>query len=652
MKKNYLFLIMLLCGTVSMMAQSYTITGTVTEGSDPLIGVSIVKKGTSTGTITDVDGKYSLEVTNGDVLEFSYVGYTSTIVNITGQTEANVKMSTGLALDEVVVTGNRSKPRTVLDSPVPIDNIGAAELKRSGQTSMDQMLVYKVPSFNSANQAISDATAHFDPADLRGLGPSRTLVLVNGKRKNASAQIYLNGTPGKGEVGTDMKSIPAAAIDHIEVLRDGASSQYGSDAIAGVINIILKKNTESTTVSATTGITQEGDGFNFGVDLNKSVNIGKGNVNFTLEYYDQKLTNRAGSPGIKDLPANPKQNWTDWAINNPRLGMIVGQPDLTKKSVMVNATFPISDDVEFYTFHGYTHRLGRSFAYYRAPYWRGDVEAANYITPDGSFEGYHPTFEAEVVDNISSGGFKFMLAGFSADASVTYGKNWVDYTVNRSVNRDFLGANGWSPRAFKPGGYLFSNILGNLDFSRSFNDMVSASFGFEAKKDRFTGHKGDEHSYYGGGSDSFAGIKPFEATDNTRTSYAGYLGLDFDITKSLLFGAAARYEDFTDFGGNLSWKVNGRYKIGDSGAIRASASTGFRAPSLHQRHIQLSQYIIVAPNPDPQLQGTFPNAHPAVKGFGVPNLFAETSLNFSAGITYRLMNNLSITADVYQIKVK
>ncbi len=650
-----IFLLFVLLFSSGLMAQT-KITGTVSDKDGNLyFGVNVVEKGTYNGAITDLDGKFEINVSKlPATLVFSYVGFTDNEVEVTDASKPiMVTISEGIGLDEVVVTGNRTKPRTVLDSPVPIDNISADELKRSGQVSVDQMLTYKVPSYNAANQAISDATAHFDPADLRGLGPSRTLVLVNGKRKNASAQIYLNGTPGKGEVGTDMKSIPAAAIDHIEVLRDGASAQYGSDAIAGVINIVLKDNVEYTTVSTTTGVTKEGDGFNFGVDLNTAVQIGeKGGLNFTMEYYDQKLTNRAGAPGTKDLPENPRQNWIDWATNNPRLGMIVGQPDLTKKSIMVNGSFPLNDKVEFYTFHAYTHRDGRSFAYYRAPYWRGDVEDSEYITPLGSFEGYHPTFEAEVIDNLSSGGLKFDLGGFAADASVTYGRNYVDYTVNRSVNRDYLADHGWSPRTFHPGGYMFSNVVGNLDFSRSFSDMVSLSFGAEAKKERFSGHKGDEFSYYKGGSDSFAGIKPFEAVNKTRTSYAGYAALDFDISEALLLGGAARFENFDDFGNNLSWKVNGRYKIGNKGAIRASVSTGFRAPSLHQKHIQLSQYIIVPGFPDPQLQGTLPNDNAAVEGLGVPKLFAETSFNLAGGITYKLSDHMSLTADFYQIKVK
>jgi iron complex outermembrane receptor protein len=212
---------------------------------------TVIEEGTSNGTTSDESGAFDFKVSKLPTnLIASFIGFQTQILTINSASGIIISLiEESVGLDEVIVTGNRAKPRTVLDSPVPIDNIGVSELKSSGQTSIDQMLTYKVPSYNSSNQTISDATAHFDPADLRGLGPSRTLVLVNGKRKNQSALVYINDTPGKGEVGTDMKSIPTAAIERIEVLRDGASAQYGSDAIAGVINIILKKNVEYTNLN-------------------------------------------------------------------------------------------------------------------------------------------------------------------------------------------------------------------------------------------------------------------------------------------------------------------------------------------------------------------------------------------------------------------
>jgi len=638
---------------LSVLAQG-TVTGTVTEAStgEPLPGANVVVKGTTTGDTTDFDGNFSVDVNSFPAtLVISSVGYTTQEVTVTSAQSINVSLQDGVALDAVVLTGNRSKPRTILDSPVPIDNIGVQELRTSGKPTIERMLTFKVPSFNSQNQAISDATAHYDPADLRGLGPSRTLVLINGKRKNQSAQVYLNRTPGKGEVGIDLKSIPTAAIERVEVLRDGASAQYGSDAIAGVINMVLKKNVEYSTISTKAGITSEGDGFNFATDYNTAVNFGDGGfVNFTLAYYKQKLTNRAGN--VSDVGSTPRD--IQWLAENPTAGMHVGQPDLEKKDVFVNMSHPLGENAELYSFLGYTTRTGRSFAYYRAPYWRNDVADANFITanPD-DFIGYQPTFETDINDHINALGVKFDLGdGFNVDASVTYGSNKVMYTVNNSVNRDYLADNGTSPRTFHPGGYALRNVVGNLDFSKTFSDMVSASFGFETKKEYFEGFEGDARSYYGGGSDSFAGIKPEEAGEWNRSNFAAYAGIDFDITDALLLGVAGRFENYNDVDdSNFSWKINGRYKIGENGAFRASYSTGFRAPTLHQRYLTNSQYIIVAGSSEPLLQGTLANDSDAVQDLGVPSLTYETSKNIAAGLTYKFDRNFSASIDFYQIKV-
>jgi iron complex outermembrane receptor protein len=628
------------------------VSGTVSDASgNPIPGVNVVEKGKTNGTASDFDGNYSISVSSNATLVFSYVGYGTVEQAVNGAT-MNVTLSEGEKLDEIVLTGNRSKPRTILDSASPIDNISFEELTSGGQNNIEAMLTFKVPSFNAQNQAISDATAHYDPADLRGLGPSRTLVLINGKRKNQSAQVFLNRTPGKGEVGVDLKSIPTAAIERVEILRDGASAQYGSDAIAGVINMVLKKNAEYSTFNVKSGITSQGDGFNFAADYNTSMAFGDGGyVNLTLGYSDQKLTNRAGTPGIADLPDDARQNEIDWAKANPDLGMHVGQPDITKSDLFVNMAHPIGDNMELYSFHGLTMRSGRSFAYYRAPYWRRDVADADFITPSDNFNGYQPTFETEIDDNINVLGLKFKAGGWDADASITYGKNSVSYTVNNSVNRDYLADNGTSPRTFHPGGYSLSNVITNLDFSKVYNDVVSASFGFENKTEYFEAIEGDPLSYYGAGSDSFAGIKPAEAGEWNRDNFAVYAGVDLDLSEALLVSLAGRNENFSDFGSNFSWKAAGRLKLGESGVFRASHSTGFRAPTLHQRHLTNSQYIIVASSPEPLLQGTLANNNAAVEALGVPNLFAETSKNTSFGLTYKHNSNFSASLDFYQINV-
>lgn len=649
MKKFTLLLFAIFSITLTF-AQS-TVTGTITDTSKEVLpGANIVEKGTENGTSSDFDGKFTLTVKDGAVLVISFAGYETKEVTVNGKSNLNIILSEGLHLDEVVVTGNRIKPRTILDSPVPIDNIDVTELQKSGKATLDRMLTFKVPSFNSQNQSISDATAHYDPADLRGLGPSRTLVLINGKRKNQSAQVYLNRTPGKGEVGVDLKSIPTAAIERVEVLRDGASAIYGSDAIAGVMNIILKKNVQYSTFTSKAGITSERDGFNFSSDFNTAFSFGDGGfVNVTLGYYKQGTTNRAGI--ASDVGGTPRD--AAWLAANPRAGMTVGQPAMEKKDLFVNMEHPLGDNSTIYSFHGYTTRNGQSFAYYRAPYWRNDVANANFITRNSDdFIGYQPTFETEINDHINAAGIRFLLSdGWNADASITYGSNDVNVNVNNSVNRDYLKDHGTSPRSFNPGGYRFTNVIGNFDVNSQLSDQVGIAVGLEYKVEAFRAIEGNPLSYYGAGSDSFAGIKPAEAGKWSRNNFAVFSQLEYDISNDLLIGFAGRYEKYSSAGSNFSWKVNGRYKLGDKGAFRASYSTGFRAPTLHQSHITLSQYIIVAGSSEPLLQGTLANDNPAVQALGVPTLTHEISKNISAGMTYKFNRNFSGSIDFYQINV-
>ena len=626
----------------------------VDQNNEPLPGASVVIKGTTTGTTTDFDGKFSINISQDDVLIVSYVGFSTNEVTFDGG-DLTVVLNEGEALDEVLVTGNRSKPRTAIDSAVPIDNIRTESVLNVGEASIERALTFSIPSYNSQDQAISDATAGFSPADLRGLGPSRTLVLINGKRVNQQAQAYLNRTPGKGEVGINLKSIPLAAVERIEVLRDGASSQYGSDAMAGVMNFILKEDSAFSTLSAGTGITSEGDGFQFNLDYNTTFAFGDGGrINLTFAYTDQEKTNRAGSPGLDAVDTSTaRQNEIDFASNDPTLGMIVGRPDLQQKTIFANITHPVGENANFYMTHGYSERWNRSFAYYRFPGWRRDVADAGFLTPNPEdFVGYHPTFEGDIKDFFNVVGVDFDLAnGWNLDLSVTHGKNSIFYTVNRSVNRDYLSDNGWSPTTFKPGGYAFSNIIQNADLTKSFSDQVSFSAGVEYKTEKFEAFPGDPFSRYGGGSDSFAGISLDQEGDWDRNNLAVYSGLDVDLSEKLLISGAVRYEDFSDFGSNVSAKIASRYKLSNQSAVRASFSTGFRAPSLHQKYLSNTQYIIVAGSDEPLLQGTLQNGTEAVRALGIKDLFAETSQNLTAGFTFGNGSNFSGSVDFYSINV-
>ncbi len=626
-------------------AVGQTITGKVTDtNGESLPYVNVIEKGTTNGTTTDENGDFSLNVKKmPTIIVVSSIGFSAIEKQVTNTSPLTFSLAEdSLSLDEIVLTGNRSKPRTILDSAVPIDNINAADLKTTGQTSVDQMLTFTVPSYNASNQTVSDGTAHFDPADLRGLGPSRTLVLVNGKRKNQSALVYVNDTPGKGEVGVDMKSIPTAAIERVEVLRDGASAQYGSDAVAGVINIILKKNVDFTEVNVNSGVTKEGDGFNIAGDVNHTFTFGEGGfVNTSLGLSYQDITNRAGEPG-KDGLFGVDDQWTN---DNPALGMTIGQPEMKKGDLFVNAEMPLNDNTKLYAFGGFNMRQGKSFALYRPPYWVQDPHNLLH-EPGTEYQGFQPTFETDIKDFLFTAGSKFKLGEFNADASASYGSNSVGYTIGNTLNPS-LGAS--SPTSFDAGAYAFSNIIGNFDVSRSFGD-VSIGLGLEARQERFEVTAGEEASYIDGGAQSFPGLQPGNALNETRTNIGGYGTLDWDITDKFLVSGAARYENYSDFGGNTSWKLSSRYKIGEAGVLRASYSTGFRAPSLHQ--VYLSNVQTLVSGGTISNQGTFNNVSPVIKDLGVASLFAETSKSISAGLTVKASRDFTISLDYYNVKVE
>ena len=632
------------------------VTGKVTDSQtgEPLVGCNILVKGTFEGTTTLNGGSYSLEANPGDVLVVSYIGYVTQEISVEeSATSINISLETDVLRQEgVAVVGSRFTPRTVITSPVPIDNLSIRDLKSTGQVSVEAMMTYKLPSYNSQQQTISDATAHFDPADLRGLGPSRTLVLVNGKRKNASALVYINDTPGKGEVGVDMKSIPAAAIERIEVLRDGASAQYGSDAIAGVINIILKDDVDYTTVNFRAGATTEGDGFNQGFDASTGIRVGSnGFLNLSASFHDQEETYRAGEPGGDGLfgvvfGSDAILNGTDpWLVENPDMGMHVGMPNMTTNDVSYNFGYNLDGKNKFYSFGSLTTRKSLSYALYRAPYWIPD---ANYIFHDSTetYEGFQPTFESDVIDNNFTAGVTGDKSGWNYDLSASFGSNAVDYKVDNSQNLD-MGAE--SPTTFNPGGYEFSHSVTNFDLSKSLG-MITLGLGSEFRFENFVALAGEEASYYGGGVQSFPGIQPQNAVDVNRQNFGFYVDLGADVTDDLYVGMAARSEEYSDFGNSFTWKGAGRFKaMDDRLSLRASMSTGFRAPSLHQIYMSNIQTLISGGTVSNQ--GTFNNHSPVIRSLGVDKLKEENATNTTFGVAFKPMDGLYLSLDVYNVAV-
>ncbi len=620
------------------------------ETGEALIGANVSDKATSTGTTTDALGNFMLEVSSLPItLVVSYVGYEPQEMQVDNEDEIKITLREGgINLDDIVIVGARFRPRTMITSPVPIDNVKMEDMITTGQQSFDKMLHYSVPSFNSTQQTISDATAHFDPADLRGLGPSRTLVLINGKRKNASSLVYINDTPGKGEVGVDMKSIPVAAIERIEVLRDGASAQYGSDAIAGVINIILKDDYEFTDVNLFSGITTEGDGFSIGYNINTGFKLGKkGYVNLTTSYSNQEETNRAGEPGKDDLFGVDASN--PWIQKNPGLGMTVGTPNMTTADVFFNMSLPVTEEAEIYSFGGLVYRKGISYALYRAPYWVPDPHNI-FHKPGEEYQGFQPSFEGDIFDNTFAVGVRGQKNEWKYDLSTIFGGNIVDYTVNNSLNID-LGAQ--SPTSFRPGGYEFRNQVSNLDLSRQI-ESFTISFGTEFRTENFVTNPGDEASYFNetgsGGAQSFPGLQPQNAIDVNRYNVGFYVDAVLDITEDLLIGGAARFEKYSDFGETFNWKANARYKfLDDKISIRASASTGFRAPSLHQIYLSNVQTLISGGTVSNQ--GTFNNESSVIRSLEVPKLKEEQATNYSFGFAAKPAKGLYVSVDYYSVAV-
>ena len=338
--------------------------------------------------------------------------------------------------------------------------------------------------------------------------------------------------------------------------------------------------------------------------------------------------------------------WGNWLAENPDLGMTVGQPDMNTGEVMFNGAVPFKNDKgEFYATVGATLRRGKSFALYRTPYWIPDPY--NLMHDAGQdYNGFQPTFETDIVDNFDIVGANYTSDGYKFDLSATYGTNSVDYTIGNTINPD-LGP--MSPTRFEAGGYRFNNLIGNFDVSKSF-DKVNVITGLEYKLENFKAVAGEPDSYYGGGAQSFPGLQPSNRVNANRNSFAAFADLSADVTESFLIGGAARYENYSDFGSNTTYKINGRYKLGKKGALRASYSTGFRAPALHQ--IYLSNIQTLVSGGTVSNQGTFSNVSSVIRNdLGVPQLKAENAVNISAGFTFKPIKNLFFAVDFYQVNV-
>ena len=692
MKNTYFTLLLVLLGLVAQ-AQKIAVTGRVLGAAgEALPGSTVLERGTSNGTSTNATGDFSLTVAPTAIITVQAIGFAPQQIPVNGRTSLNVRLVAATQdLNEVVVTGSRAtEGRSNILTTAPVDVISAREIKAFAQTDVSQVLTYAAPSFQSSRQAISDGTDHVDPASLRGLGPDQVLVLVNGKRRHSSALVNINGTVGRGSVGTDLNTIPLASIKRIEVLRDGAAAQYGSDAIAGVINIQLKDDSTGVTASATGGQTYEGDGRVFQGDANVGIGLGgRGYVDISGQFLNRGYTNRTfedtapliylgNSGGNYPASANTEQARRDLKAMDDQLvrdrgfdrkDMRVGNSDSRNYGGFLNAAYRLGGGVEAYVAVGAMHRTGKAAGFYRLPNQATQSDLS--IFPNG----FLPFINTTINDQSAITGLRATLGGFAADLSNTYGRNELSFDISNTVNASLPQGPGIrNATGFYAGKLTFSQNTTNLGLSRKFTDIgplatLNVAFGGEYRVDRFQIGAGEPDSYRNGGrligttptasgAQVFPGYQPTDQVDKSRSNVAGYVDLESDITDRLLLRLAGRAENYSDFGSNLSGQVAGRFSILDGLALRGSFGNGFRAPSLQQRYFTntstqfvsgVANQILTVNNDSPIVRNEFDNT--TQKGFGVGSLKQEKSVNYSVGITARVARTLTLTVDAYQIDI-
>jgi iron complex outermembrane receptor protein len=592
------------------------------------------------------------------------MGFATKTIKVTNTSFLTIIVKEDNALDEVILVGSRTAPRSNVDTALPVDVVGIKELLSTGQTSFDKALQFKIPSFNTVQTPVNDATSLLDPYEIRNMGPSRTLVLINGKRKNVSALLYTQDSPGRGETGTDISAIPVDAIKSIQVLRDGASAQYGSDAIAGVINIILKDDVNRGSATLRTGVTSEGDGEMFGISINNGSSIGddKGFINYTVDFSKVGLANRPGKVSAKGEAYGgtgfgaPLNDVEEFLSRRPDAGNINGSPETVATKFLINGAYDLSEESTLYFNAAYVFKKVNSFANYRTPYWKvatGDLAYLQDLFPSdeaGGFDGYVPTFEGVLNDFNATVGVTRKVNDWNVDASVTVGGNEQTYKVNNSHNAS-EGYQELSPTSFDPGGTAFNHVVGNLDVSRLLSDKVSIGMGAEFRNENFEVIAGKVSSYEGGGSDSFSGNDPVNSGIFNRYNLGGYFSLDYDVSDAFLLSGTVRGENYSDFGNTFVYKFSSRYKLSDKLSMRGSVSSGFRAPSLHQIYTEKSQYSF-ADGGGIDVVGLVNNVSPKARELGIPKLTPEKSTNLTFGFGGKLTNNINFTVDYYKIDVE
>ena len=608
---------------------------------------------------------------------------------------------TDRTLETVVTLGTRVANRSALDTAVAVDVVSAATLEKIGIGELNQALSVQLPSFNFPRPALNDGTDSVRPASLRGLGPDQTLVLVNGKRRHMASLVNVNGSIGRGSSAVDLNTIPTFAVSGIEVLRDGASAQYGSDAIAGVINVNLReaaeggaaevsygwRETEYTVPVGTPGevngvpvisapgqISRErSDGHVVTLAGWKGFQLGQdGYLTLSAEYKDQQHSERSGYdvrqqyPAPTAGPADPGE-----AVIN-RFNGWTGEPELEQVTVFGNAGYNLDNGVELYGWASYQDRDTTSAGFYRrAQDTRNVIE----IYPNG----FLPLISPETTDASLAGGARFEMGGWDMDTSLVYGSNEMQFTIENTLNAS-IGPS--SKTSFDAGGFKYSQVVANLSAVKGFAvdglaSDLNVAWGIEARQEMYEINAGEPDSYRNGGvllplygsgcgtptleqisaggcatasgSQVFPGFQPKNEVDEDRTAIGVYLDLEANVTDALLVSGAVRAESYSDFGETVTGKLAARYDFNDAFALRASIQNGFRAPSLQQQYFQTTSTNFNAQG-IPFDVTTFPVTDPVARALGAQDLKAEESVNFSVGGVFRY-GGFNVTIDAYRINV-
>ncbi|MCU0467993.1 MAG: TonB-dependent receptor [Arcicella sp.] len=655
------------------------VTGKVTtEKGEVLPGVSITIKGTSKGTVTNNDGEFSIIAQEGDILVLSFVGFEKQETKITTSSQnITITMKEDVSqLGEIVVVGSRSTiARTNVERPVPVDVISAKELQSTGQTELGQQVQFMSPSFNSAKNGINGVANYADPASLKGLSPDQMLVLVDGKRRHQFAALNSNVTVGKGTVVTDLNSIPSLALERMEILRDGAAAQYGSDAIAGIANLVLKKSVNNGMAQIQYGVTSKGDGGGYTVGLNYGFSLGKkASLNITGSYQDVKGTDRSDPYNPQPVPGGTYTGIytnvaaTDQALlksrafwGNGTYGSFhptsYGSNAMKSGQVFYNLDIPVSKEWTLYSFGGYSRKEVFAQAFLRTA-----LPTSATSNPDLYPDGYVPQLPGTAVDLSGFAGIKRRTStGWSWDISTGYGKNYLDQSANNTSNAS-MGAS--SPKDFYIGRIGFGQSLTEVNVSKTTLGLwgtksVNVALGAQFRVDNFTLTPGDEAASFVGplaatrnktpGSQGRVGIDKADATDKSRSNLGMYLDVESDITNRLLLAGALRYENYSDFGSNISGKLASRLKLTEDFSIRGSINKGFRAPLLQQ--IANAATTSTVQNGVIRSTKQLPSDDPRLAKIGIEDPKPETSWNYNLGITAKAGANFLFTIDAYQIDI-